>query len=601
MTPAPQSGQPEDSYRARLDERRSTLKTLEVGDLRFANLRTAVFVAAVGIALGSWVALWWSALWLLVPGFMFVGLMIAHDRLDRRRQRVLRAIAYYERGLRRLSAEWHGEGNTRDDWVGDDHPYATDLDLFGIGSLFDLMGTARTPAGQSRLVSWLSAPAETAAIRDRQSAVRELRDRVLLREDLALLADGIVAQVHPEVLTGWGEHAPRLPRETVLRALAWSLSGLAVVAAILWPLTPLGPVPLLAVALVEVAVGRWLRDPVDAITGSIENPQRELKVLAEVLARVETESVESSLLVRQVGRLRSEGQSASGAIAALIRLVVWLDAMRNQFFYPIGFLLMWRLHFAIAIERWRQRHGAEIAGWLDALAEFEALAATAGFAFENRDFVEPELVDDAVCFDAEALGHPLPTKSTVVCNDLRLGDETRMLLVSGSNMSGKSTLLRTVGLNAVLALAGAPVRAKRLRLSPLAVGASIRTQDSLLGGKSRFYAEVLRLKQVLDLAHGGMPALFLLDEILHGTNSHDRRIGASALLSGFLETSAVGLITTHDLAIADAVSERTPTVRNVHFVDELIDDELNFDYILRDGVVQRSNAIAVMRAVGLRV
>ena len=175
MTPAPQSGQPEDSYRARLDERRSTLKTLEVGDLRFANLRTAVFVAAVGIALGSWVALWWSALWLLVPGFMFVGLMIAHDRLDRRRQRVLRAIAYYERGLRRLSAEWHGEGNTRDDWVGDDHPYATDLDLFGIGSLFDLMGTARTPAGQSRLVSWLSAPAEPAAIRDRQSAVRAHR------------------------------------------------------------------------------------------------------------------------------------------------------------------------------------------------------------------------------------------------------------------------------------------------------------------------------------------------------------------------------------------------------------------------------------------
>ncbi|MEO1173825.1 MAG: hypothetical protein AAFX94_17515 [Myxococcota bacterium] len=206
-----------------------------------------------------------------------------------------------------------------------------------------------------------------------------------------------------------------------------------------------------------------------------------------------------------------------------------------------------------------------------------------------------------VHYRAEALGHPLLPADAVVKNDVELGDSPRVLLVSGSNMSGKSTMLRTIGLNAALALAGAPVRARNLSLSPLSIGASLRTQDSLLGGKSRFYAEIVRLKQVLDLAHGDVPALFLLDEILHGTNSHDRRIGARAILEGFLSTDALGLITTHDLALADAADALAPRVRNVHFADELVGGELEFDYTLRDGIVQRSNAIELMRAVGLRV
>ncbi|MEL6543185.1 MAG: DNA mismatch repair protein MutS, partial [Myxococcota bacterium] len=481
------------------------------------------------------------------------------------------------------------------------HPYAVDLDLFGAGSLFDLVGTARTPAGMHRLAQWLSGPSEPKVIRERQDGVEDLRERVALREDLALLADGVAASVHPDVLTRWGEREAYFKNPALAGVLAWVLTVAAVVALVLWPLTALGPIPLVVVATIQALVGRWLRREVEGVTATIENPQRELRVLAEVLARVEAEQASSSMLKRELERLRAKDGLASKAIGGLIGRVVWLDAMRNQFFYPIGFLLMWNLHLSLSIERWRLSNGGRIAGWLDALGDVEALAALSGFAFENPSAVFPEIVEDRIVYRAKGLGHPLLPAGGVVRNDIEFSDAPRVYLVSGSNMSGKSTMLRTVGLNAVLALSGAPVRAHELQISPVAVGASIRTQDSLLSGKSRFYAEIVRLKQVLDLAHEQMPALFLLDEILHGTNSHDRRLGAAAILQGFLDTDAIGLITTHDLALADAAAELAPRVRNVHFADELVDGELEFDYTLRDGVVQRSNAIELMRAVGLKV
>ncbi|MEM6731241.1 MAG: DNA mismatch repair protein MutS, partial [Myxococcota bacterium] len=411
----------------------------------------------------------------------------------------------------------------------------------------------------------------------------------------------VTAGVHPEVLSRWGEREPFFASPKSARLIAWTLTALALAATIAWPLTSLGPVPLIAVAVVQAAVGRRLSPSVDGVTGTIENPQRELVVLRDVLLRVERESAQSALVQRELNRLLAHEEPASRAISRLIKSVVWLDAMRNQFFYPIGFLLMWRLHFSLAIEEWRQANGRRIAGWLDALGELEALCALSGFAFENPDYIFPEIVDDGVIYEATDLAHPLLPKETVVANTIAFTDAPRVYLVSGSNMSGKSTMLRTVGLNAVLALSGAPVRATAMRITPLALGASIRTQDSLMGGKSRFYAEIVRLKQVLDIAHEERPALFLLDEILHGTNSHDRRSGAAAILNGFLETDAIGMITTHDLALADAAAELAPRVRNVHFADELVEGELEFDYRLREGVVQRSNAIELMRAVGLRV
>jgi DNA mismatch repair ATPase MutS len=268
--------------------------------------------------------------------------------------------------------------------------------------------------------------------------------------------------------------------------------------------------------------------------------------------------------------------------------------------------LLWRPQFTAAIEAWRRQNGPRIAVWLQALSELEALCALAAHAYDHPERPFPTLTDaaDGPTFHAVALAHPLLARC--VSNDVDLGGGgpdagPRLIVLSGSNMSGKSTLMRTVGVNAVLALAGAPVRATELKLSPLALGATLRVQDSLLAGTSRFYAEVSRLRQIVELARGPVPVLFLVDEILAGTNSHDRRLGAAAVLRSLVDKGAIGIASTHDLALTEITNELSGRAVNQHFEDQLEGDKLHFDYRLRAGVVQRSNALALMRAVGLDV
>jgi DNA mismatch repair ATPase MutS len=271
-------------------------------------------------------------------------------------------------------------------------------------------------------------------------------------------------------------------------------------------------------------------------------------------------------------------------------------------FAPIAILFLVPSHVAVGIDRWHAMHGPAIGRWLSAVGEIEAFSALATYAFEHPADPFPELAPGEALFDAAGLGHPLIAEATSVKNDVRLGGTApRVLVVSGSNMSGKSTLLRAIGVSVVLALAGAPVRASRLRLSRLAIGATLRIEDSLQEGHSRFYAEILRIRAVVDIGRGPVPLLFLLDEILAGTNSHDRRIGAEAIVRALVTQGAVGLITTHDLALTEFVSAIGPKASNVHFEDRMEDGKLVFDYRMRPGVVERSNALALMRAVGLDV
>jgi DNA mismatch repair ATPase MutS len=270
-------------------------------------------------------------------------------------------------------------------------------------------------------------------------------------------------------------------------------------------------------------------------------------------------------------------------------------------FRPVARVLLWADQNAIAIERWRGRYGGQVRRWLAAVGELEALSSLAGYAAEHPDDVFPALLDDGPLFDGEGVAHPLIARPAAVRNDVRLDSECRLLVVSGSNMSGKSTLLRAVGLNTVLAWAGAPVCARRLQVSRLAVGAVMRAQDSVLEGRSRFYAEITRVRQVVDMASGSVPLLFLLDEMLSGTNSHDRRIGAEAILRTLVGRGTLGLITTHDLALAEIADALAPHAANVHFEDHIENGHIAFDYRMRPGVVTRSNALELMRSVGLDV
>jgi hypothetical protein len=604
---------PRSLYQERLAERRAEISLRERRHRSLGYWRLAMAAGAGGIVVLA-LARAMPVLWAALPGAAFVVLAIVHERLLRALETRKRAARFYERGLARLNDAWAGGGESGERYLDPAHPYARDLDLFGKGSLFELLCTARTHIGEDTLANWLLHPAGPDAVRARQQAVDELRPRVDLREELAILAEEARTGVDPASLAAWGEAPPLLAAGG--RAGVWALTaaGLAGVAAFL--LSNAGSLGLVHLPNAAIA---GLRDffllalvvngyflyrfykRVGVVVQAVDEAAHELKLLAGTLERLERETFASPLLAALRASLDADGDPPSKRLARLGRLTDYLDSRDHVLVRIAEPLVFWTTHLAFAVEDWRRGSGTAVRRWLTALGAMEALCSLASHAYEHPGDPFPEFADSGPWLEAEGVAHPLIAEDRAVRNSVRLGGELRVLIVSGSNMSGKSTLLRTLGVNAVLAQAGAPVRARRLRLSPLAVGASIQLTDSLQGGISRFYAEILRLRQILDLAAGDVPALFLVDEFLHGTNSHDRRIGAEALVRGLVERGAVGLITTHDLALADIVETLGGRAANVHFEDRIEEGRICFDYVLQPGVVRKSNAIELMRSVGLEI
>jgi len=569
-----------------------------------AWLRLAIFACAVLII----VMLGRSGVpWLGIPLVVFVAVAVVHARILNARDLAARAVTFYERGLARLNDRWQGAGETGDRFRIDGHPYADDVDLFGHGGLFELLSTPRTKAGEATLAGWLLAPASPAEIRERQLAVDELRPRLDFREQLFVIGPDVRHAVDTDALRAWATASPLL-------TLIWPVYVMALAAAVscasilwwTWSGTP--PSWLLPALAFQVLLAGWFRGKVRHVTATVVIRAKELEVLATSLELLEREAVTTPRLRALAAMLHSTGHAPAQEIARLARLVDWLRSKQNQLFAPIAFLLLVGTQCAFAVDRWRARCGPMVPRWLDAVGEYEALSALAGYASDNPGDPFPEIVDGPPLFEAEALAHPLLPPGRAVANSLTLGGEgPRVLLVSGSNMSGKSTLLRTVGITAALAQAGAPVRAARLRMSSLRIGATLRIQDSLQTGQSRFFAEISRIGAIVNMAraHRDDPhapaVLFLLDEVLAGTNSHDRRLGAEAMIRGLVGLDSIGLATTHDLALTGAVGQLGDAAKNVHFEDRFEDGVLHFDYRLRDGVVQTSNALELMRSVGLDV
>ena len=592
-----------DLYSARIAERKleRERRAQKVSWVSYARL--LVFVVGVAMAWFVWEtdSLPWP--WLLAPAAAFAVLANWHARLYEGLRQAERSEKFYTRGLARLRDEWAGSGNQGVSFVDARHPYASDLDIFGKGSLFELLATTESPWGAKTLAEWLLSPASPGLVRQRQEAVAELAPLIELREDIAREHDEAVETVNPETLSKWAIEPPVLVSRAA-RVVALVLGVAGFVAGIGWLASWWTRLPFVSLVAVSVSFAIAFRPRVRSVLAAVEDPASALGVLSMLLERLEGESFSSPLLVALQEVLVSDGEPASRQIRRLARRVDYLDARRNQLFAPFAALLLWGTQFAFAIESWRLCSGPRVPGWLSAVGELDALLALGTYAFERPSDPFPTIRDDTVVFDAEGLGHPLIPDARLIRNDVRFGDKLRLIVVSGSNMSGKSTFLRAVGINTVLAFAGAPVRARRLEVSPLAVAASIRIVDSLQDGVSHFYAEILRLRQVLELTSGETPVLFLLDEILHGTNSHDRRIGAEAVVRGLVERGAIGFITTHDLALskmADAMNKINRPATNVHFEDQIVDGKIQFDYIMREGVVTKSNALDLMRSVGLEV
>jgi hypothetical protein len=523
---------------------------------------------------------------LAIPSAVALAFMFGRRHAARAWHRAVCAAQYYEDRLTCVTGDWAGRRDTGTCYLDAQHPCALDLDLFGVGSLYQRLATARSARGQDTLAAWLGTPADPDAVHARQQAVIELRDRLDLHEELAVRGDATTGPGYLAALVRW-HREPIVALPTGTRWLILLAPTAALALAVIGTLLGNG-LALLAALSIQVAVAAITYHYAAQAFGPIDSARPTLLPLAHLIARVQRERFTAPLLVQLVAAL----QSAPRQLAALDRVLA----------FAIGATLLGcRPLIARRLDAWRQHGGRDLDRWLRAVGTLEALVALATYTYENPDAVFPEVVGGPGGFAAEALGHPLLPRDRCVANDVLLTGERRLLMVSGSNMAGKSTLLRAVGVNAVLALAGAPVRARRLRLGPCIVGATLRVQDSLRAGRSRFYAEALRVRQLLDLATGPVPLLFLLDELFQGTSSHDRGIGAGAVLQTLLDRGAVGLVTTHDLALTEIADRLVPYAVNVHFTDHATDGTLAFDYRLRDGIVPTSNGLALLRAVGIEV
>jgi hypothetical protein len=631
---------PAEEYRRRLrvqEERASRLKALH---LWLGYLRLATALVFLGVA---WITIFLSEgpRWAVAaPMVVFVALGVWQGRVTRWLGVARRAGEIYRRGLARVEDRWVGleeraipaglSGEGRERLAAS--LYAEDLDIVGRGGVFELLCRARTRMGEETLLMWLLEPAGGQEIFARQAAVEELRGRLDFRERMGVAGETAAVGVHAETLREWAAAADVLTERWVpwvagVLTVLWV--AMSVMVLWLWgggTIGRVGPaaasdavVVWLAVLVVARLVRRPFEKKIAVVLDGTGEALKHMQLLASLLEVMEAEEFQSARLVEVKAKLRSGAKagsgSSAGAIAKLGRLGLWRDSMDNLMVKGVNLPLMYSVQVAWAVQRWRRQHGGVVPLWLEAVGEMEALLSLATHAYEHPGDVFPEFIEGGACVDAEAMGHPLIAAATCVRNSLRIGGETRVALISGSNMSGKSTLMRTLGVNTVLAMCGGTVRAKRLRLTPLQIGASLRVNDSLQEGHSRFYAEIEKLGRICALAESwaerfcgdsgsrgdGGAVMVLLDELLQGTNSKDRMIGAEGVVRALVEAGAIGIVTTHDLALAEMHGLPPGAMRNMHFQDEIVDGQMRFDFTLREGVAMKSNGVELMRLIGLKV
>jgi len=589
------------------DEYASRISSLTQSIARHAKVDRYFIAAKLAVGLVIVIATVWLAkyhtaqiAWIFVPIAVLIVLFALHERVIRANRRCDRLMLFCQQGLARLEDRWAGTGQTGEQFLDASHPYARDLDIFGKGSLFELLCTARTRAGESTLATWLLARASLEEIEQRREAIQELAPKLDFRELLALAGEDVRIGVHPDSLIQWSESTAQLSPYRILQvalpflAVCWLLSLVA------WFVWDWG-IAALSMSLLNLAVRYKLQPQVAQSVGKIDEASHDLDILASVLKEIEKARFTSSRMTSLQQELRSHGSTPSLAIRRLNKRVTWLDSHEHWIVKVLDLFIFWTPQWVIAIESWRAAHGAAVRKWIEVAGEVEALAAFGCYAYEHPGDVFPGFVQDGPCLHATDMAHPLLPRSHAVPNDLELDDNLQLIVISGPNMAGKSTFIRSVGINVVLAQAGAPVCARQLTLSRLAVAASICILDSLQGGLSRFYAEILRLKTIDEMSKDSVPVLFLLDELLSGTNSHDRRVGTESFVRHLLAQGAIGLITTHDLALAKIADDMADRAANFHFSDQLEDGQLRFDYKLTPGTVQTTNALKLMRSIGLEV
>jgi len=591
---------PELEYQSRMTRAENNRAKLETSDRTFSALRAVVFLVICGFAYLSFSIEVFPWPWLIVPSVVFMCCVFIHNGVILKLGKERKKVEYYRKCLLRIKGQWQTIANTGERYRDVDHPYSSDLDIFGHESLFQLLCLARTRTGENTLAAWLQNSASKEEVELRQQAIEELRSQIDGREVFGLLDDNpLPDQVDENGLLCWAEK-PFPTVSYVARITACIASGITIAAFFLYSFSIIGASSLMLAVLPQLVVLKSFKLDVKSIEKEVDQVSQRLKMLILVLQRVETQSFQSSKLKNISTALYTENLPPSKQVARLDKLMQYLmNSRRNQFFIPVAMLLCLPVHLIHSISRWHTKVGSHIPQWILAIGEYEALSSLAGYAFENPDDPFPRLSLSKKYFAAKKIGHPLIAKTDCVLNDFDMVEPMSLVMISGSNMSGKSTLLRIIGINTVLAMSGSVVRAASLELSPFSPATCMRINDSLQSNTSYFYAVISRIKQVLEIVDNSPQVFFLLDEILSGTNSHDRRVGAERVISHLIKKGAIGLVTTHDLALTDIVEKLPGRARNIHFEDQLVDGLMNFDYKIRNGIVEKSNALALMKMIGI--
>ena len=604
-------------YRVRVAGLRTLHETAVRGWRRFANFRLLAF-----ILLGA--SVWWTATSGSTDRFLpalataaaltgFAILVSFSSRAHASVTRLERLISITEEGVHRVERDWSALEQRPWASVPLSHPYATDLDVFGDASLAQLFPPLSVAPGRTTLTSWLLGAAAPAELVLRQQAIEELKNRVELRDELILHTERInISAARLGAFEKWsgtivdefgGAGVSALtvviPLATLLLAVA---QGLGILGQAYW--------------LIPIAIGGLLtlrfRKRLRTALSEVQGQRNVLRGYADVASLMSDETLHSILLVILRAQLGTGETGAEHRMRTLEKLSDNTDVrLSPMLHFIVQALGLWDFHVVRMLNHWKRAGGNNVADWMSAIGVFESLSALATLAYDNPEWVFPT-IDETIPIqvDALSLGHPLLGAKNRVANDVTVGPPGTLVLITGSNMAGKSTLLRAIGLNVVLAQCGSVVCASRMSLPPVALYTSIRVQDSLERGVSYFMAELERLKLVVDAASeirvgGNTTLLFLLDEILHGTNSAERTIAARHVLARLIESGAIGAVTTHDLALADT-PELAGIAKHVHFQEEFSraadgTPTMRFDYRLRPGKAESSNALKLLELVGLSV
>jgi energy-coupling factor transporter ATP-binding protein EcfA2 len=596
-------------YRQRLQRFGDELRRVADARDRIANLRLLLFVGALACA--GW-AVWRREPLLVIPALLLLGGFAAavrrHSRLAREARRLEALRRLNAEALARLGREWDRLPARGARGADAEHPYAADLDIFGQASLRRLLGRAATPRGEETLDRWLLGAASPRVVGERQRAVAELAPQLDLRQELELRAASMGdPRPNPEPFLEWAGGEPWLRQRS-----RWLWAGRASVAC-LWGLILaqwtglVGPPYWVAFLMLNLALSASVGSAVYRVLSRVQSQEGAFQHYAGMFALLSETPTHAPLLARLREELRTGGLTAQDQARRLHRLAGLVYPRGAGLYLPLQALTLWDFELLRALEVWQAEAGERARGWLETLGEAEALASLAGLAHDQPEWAFPEVTPEATSVEAGALGHPLLPDRARAPNDVQVGPPGTFLLVTGSNMSGKSTLLRAIGVNLTLAQAGAPVCATSLRMPPARLWTSMRVQDSLEQGVSYFMAELQRLKRVVDASReassqGGATLVYLLDEILQGTNTFERQAAARRVIAYLVAQGALGAVSTHDLTLAGE-EPLASLARAVHFTESVREagdgPVMTFDYKLRPGIAVTTNALRLMELVGL--